>query len=271
MAGTDIVKFEKYTLAQADTGVLNEVLDANLAGQEMGAGDLDRVKIPSGGQTVFEVPTLEGTDAAKTIQGVIVHHSLQRVYWKDSLDETGGGQPPDCQSPDNTWGYGQPGDELRAKGRGCGDCPYSNFGSADDGEGRGQACKQVHLLFVVTKDELLPFVISLPPTSLKPAKSYLWKLSSRLVPFYGVVTEIGLVKDSNQDGTEYAKATFSAVHRLTDEERARIKEYADKLAPVFSATRAFDENAASGDGDPIPPSGPSEGADGPESGPDVPA
>lgn len=242
MSGTDLVPFADYEIAKADPAAVLEAVQANLGGQKLSPNDLDVVKMPSGGGLFWEVPDLEETKAEKALEGVIVHHNLTRAYWKQDLDD-GGGQPPDCFSPDNTWGFGDPGDELRAQGKGCDLCPMSQFGTADDGEGRGQACKQSHLLFLATPEDMLPIVVRLAPTSLGPTKKFLLRLSSKAVPYYAVVVQIGLEKATSQGGQDYAKATFKVAKRLPGEEAARVKAFGDALRPVFEQTAAQEAGA----------------------------
>lgn len=235
---TDLVPFERFEIAGVDAGELIETVRANLGGQELKPSDLDVVKMPSGGGLFFEVPDLEDVKAEKTLNGVIIHHNLVRAFWKEDLDESGGGTPPDCSSPDSVWGYGEPGDGLRAQSppKGCDDCPMAVFGSAEDG--RGQACKQSHLLFLVRPDELLPTVVRLAPTSLQPAKQFLLRLSSKAVPYYGVQVEIGLEKATSAGGQDYAKATFKVTSRLDPEERQKVKTFGDAMRPIFDRAAA---------------------------------
>lgn len=249
MANTDVVKFEKYEIAGIDSELLKQTMQENLGQAEFDALDLDRVKIPSGGATVFEVPTLEGTEASKTIVGVIIKQRLVRAYWKDSLDESGGGTPPDCTSPDNHWGFGVPGDQLRASNRGCADCPMSNFGTAKTGDGAGQACQQRHQMFIAVPGEVLPILVSLPPTSLGNAKKYLGRLSSRVIPFYGVVTSISLTAERSAGGQDYAEAQFSMVERLQPAEVEKIRAYAESMAPILDKVRITDAPSAGADFD----------------------
>jgi hypothetical protein len=240
----ELVPFDKYEIAQADPHAVIEAVQANLGGQKLSPNDLDVVKMPSGGGLFWEVPDLEDTKAEKALEGVIVHHNLTRAYWKDDLDDAGGGQPPDCFSPDSVWGFGDPGDGLRAEGKGCEDCPMSQFGTADDGDGRGQACKQSHLLFLVTPGDMLPIVVRLAPTSLKPTKKFLLRLSSKAVPYYAVVARIGLEKKTSAGGQDYAAATFSVAKRLGADDASRVKAFGDALRPVFEQTAAQEARAA---------------------------
>lgn len=242
--GEELVPFEKYEIGQVDPQRLIESLTANLGGQKLSEQDLDIVKMPSGGGLFWEVPDLEETKAEKVLQGVIVHHKLVRAYWKEDIDEGGGGQAPDCFSPDNVWGFGDPGDGLRSQGKGCEDCPMSQFGSAE--EGGGQACKQSHLLFLAKPEDLLPIAVRLAPTSLQNAKKFLLRLSSKAVPYYAVVVNVGLEKATSAGGQDYAKATFSVAKRLSDEEAGKVKAFGDALRPTFERAAAAEAAADRG-------------------------
>lgn len=237
MPSNELVKFEKYEIAGIDPDLLKHTMEENLGGAEFDALDLDRVKIPSGGGITFEVPTLEGIEPKAKITGVIIKQRLVRAFWKEGLDDSGGGTPPDCTSPDNHWGYGDPGDRLKSEGRGCADCPMSDFGTAKGGEGAGQACQQRHQLFIAIPGEVLPILVSLPPTSLHAIKKYLGRLSSRVIPFYAVTTTISLKKETSGAGQDYAEAVFEFGERLAPEEIEQVRRYAEAMAPILDKVR----------------------------------
>src|SRR5687768_9606851 len=50
----------------------------------------------AGGATFWTVPSLDGEDSVKEIQGVILHHKQSRTYWEKDYD--GSNTPPDCSS-----------------------------------------------------------------------------------------------------------------------------------------------------------------------------
>ena len=60
----------------------------------------DRVKLPAGGGTAFEIPSAESDESemAKDIPGVIVYNHPAYAYYRDKY--TGGNNPPDCGSFD---------------------------------------------------------------------------------------------------------------------------------------------------------------------------
>ncbi|MBI4463815.1 MAG: hypothetical protein HY647_03825 [Acidobacteria bacterium] len=87
-------------------------------------------------------------------------------------------------------------------------------------------------MFVLRGSLLLPEVISLPPTSLKAAKQYLLKLTSQGIPYYSVVTRVGLERTKNSQGIAYSRATFAFVRRLGPEEVTKAQEYHEMLKPL---------------------------------------
>lgn len=234
---TALVVLDKgnYALAKFTPEQLREAISENFADDELTPNDLDRVRVPSGGGTAWAIPTLEGEeDMVKLIDGVIVHYRPARAYWSQSLDESGGGSPPDCTAPDGKHGVGTPGGT-------CAVCPLNQFGSADGG--RGKACKEMRLLFLLRPDSLLPLVMVLPPTSIKPFKKYLQRLTSAAVPYSKVQTTIGLEKTKNKDNIEYAQATFKVVEKLDDASAAHVAAYADSMKAAFEAVEIVADDA----------------------------
>lgn len=225
-----------YALTEFTPGELQEAVAMNFEGEELRPTDLDRIRIPAGGGTTWEVPTAEGeTEPAKVLRGIIVHHKTARAYWESSLEESGGGSPPDCSSADGKMGNGTP-------GIACASCPMNKFGS--DSRERGKACKEMKLLFLLKPDSLLPIVVVLPPTSLVPFKKYLMRLTSAAVPYSRVETEIKLEKDQNADGIDFAKASFKATQRLDPESAEFVATYAKSMRGAFEGVEVTADDAA---------------------------
>ncbi len=209
-----------------------ELVQAAIA-ENLGVGpitefDFDRIKIPAGGETVFRIVTLEGEAHEKAITGVIVSARDARAYWKVPYDQSGGNTPPDCYSIDGLRGAPLADDKP---GRLCATCQLAKFGS-DPKTGRGQACKALRQLFILRGDSLLPVVLALPPTSLKAARQYMVRLAGQGVPYWSVVTRIGLEAAQNSAGLRYSRATFSFVSMLNEEQREKARAYADMLRPM---------------------------------------
>lgn len=226
MAKTDIVPAEKYAALEKGSAELTEILEANVGGQ-LNEFDLDRIKIPTGGGTKWNVPTLTGEEDVESLRGVIVYWKEPRAFWVDEF--TGGGDPPDCSSPDSTIGTGMygPGSDGNPSGR-CDDCPMSEWGSAGPDK-KGQACKQMRVLFMVGPEQMLPQAVVLPPTSIKPIRKYFLRLASRSVPFYGVITDLKLEKTKNAAGISYARVVPNVAERLDREAADEFHAYGQAL------------------------------------------
>lgn len=214
---TELSDFE---IANMDAEKMQEIINVNIGSGGISRFDLDRLKVPSGGSTKWEVPTLEGQKTQKTVAGIVLHWKDVRAYWQDSY--SGGGTPPDCYSDDAVVGVGNPGGK-------CNECPFSEFGSAE--EGAGQACKQMRILFILREQDILPLALTAPPTSVQSVKKYFMRLASKGMPFYGCITEFNLEKDVNSNGVEYSviKPAFGA--KLSEEELKQVKGIREEIKP----------------------------------------
>ena len=122
---------------------LNDALSEELSGL---SGSFERIKIPAGGMTVFEIPG-ENPDSPETVKefsAVILHHHPLYAYYTDKY--TGGSNPPDCGSFDGVIGEGTPGGD-------CTKCPYNKFGSGENG---AKACKNRRRIYLLREGETLP-------------------------------------------------------------------------------------------------------------------
>jgi len=206
-----------------DQSELAELIRDTLEGESLHAHDLDRVKVPSGGSTTWEVPSLDGEVSMKVIEGVIVSRATRRAYWSnpEPTDEA-----PQCSSEDGVEGVGDPGGP-------CTECPFNEWGSSP--KGAGKACKETRQLFVVQPDSLIPIVVTVPPASLANVKAYLLRLLRAQIKGTDVITKISLEKVNNKQGTPYARVLLAAGERLDPEASARMRAYAAAMEPAFQA------------------------------------
>ncbi|MDD4986627.1 MAG: hypothetical protein PHQ43_12775 [Dehalococcoidales bacterium] len=221
---TELAKIDNFAALKIATEDLKEILQENLGGQRISASELDRIKIPSGGGTTWEVPTLSGMEDTKAVTGVVIYFRNQNGYWKEAYD--GQSNPPDCASNDGVVGVGDPGGE-------CALCPLNQYGS----DGKGKACKNMRTLFILREADVLPLVLTLPPTSLKDARKYFLRLASKGVPYYGVVTEITLEKDKNEGGIVYSKAQLTLKSQLSADTVKKLKAFQESLRPALEAVK----------------------------------
>ena len=125
----EIATVESYALTEvAEGGDLQEIIADNLGGEQITPFDLDRVTVPAGGALSWEVPTLDGEESVKEIEGIVIYWRTARAYWEQGLDESGGGSPPDCSSDDGQIGIGTI--AATVQGGQCSACPMNQFGSA---------------------------------------------------------------------------------------------------------------------------------------------
>ena len=213
-----------FVIFKTPISEIKEAVITNLGENGMNVADFERIKIPAGGGTVWTMQGLDGEEVARELTGIIVVWRDTRAYWSVPLDQSDGNMPPDCYSLDARTGTGNPGGK-------CADCPYAQFGS--DPRGEGQACKLVRQLFLLREENFLPQIVTLPPSSIKPARQYFMRLASKAVPCYSLVTRVGLEKTKNGQGIVYSRATFTSCGRLTPEQAARAKEYAVMLQPLL--------------------------------------
>lgn len=212
-----------YAVMQHTVEALQNIISANLGNADLGPGDLDKVKVPAGGSTSWEFQSLDGEVTSKEFDGVIAAWKEQRAYWEEKY--SGGSSPPDCSSDDCITGVGNPGGS-------CKECPWAQFESAVDDKGQpaaGQACKQLRIMAVVQKDDLVPVLIAAPPTSLQNLRKYFLRLASRATPFFGVVTRFTLVKDKSAKGIEYSKIEAKSIEKLGADELKKMAGYAQVI------------------------------------------
>jgi len=213
------------TLANADLGaMMAEELDGLDAGFE-------RIKIPSAGSTMFEVPGEDDeAEAVKEFSGVILHHHPLFAFYKSKY--TGGNQPPDCASFDGVTGEGDPGGPCRK-------CPLNQFGSGENG---AKACKNRRRIYVLREGEIFPLLLSLPTGSLQEFTRYIKRLLSKGRKSNAVVTRFTLRKATNAGGVVYSQAQFAIDRPLTPEEHVLIEKLSEQVK-AYARRVGFEEDA----------------------------
>lgn len=238
---TTTADVSNFAVVTTDVNV-GELVASNLGGEGISFNDLERIQIPTGGGTSWTVTDDEGNeDEIKELEGIILTTKVIRSYWREAY--TGGGTPPDCSSEDNIVGSGTPGGECKI-------CPMNKFGTKNDGQGKGKACAERRLLFMVMEGSLLPTIISIPPTSLENAKKYLIGLSTKppFVKMHHIITKVGLVTDKSQDSIKYSKVIFTKGPVLDGPAKAKFEEYVQGIMPVLNSAASEIANE-SGAGD----------------------
>jgi len=236
---TALAIVENYGIAPAEIAELAQAIKEEIGA--MGALDLPRTNVPAGGSSAWSVkatsddkrPTV--TDALEGV--IIMHHPFYAYY---SNPKPAPGTRPDCSSRDGVSGITADGGEMVS----CATCPYNQFGSgvkADGTPSRGKACKNSFMLYLLREGEILPTMVKIPPTGVKPLKSYFQGLlmpKDKANPMrrpYEVVTRITLGNAKSADGTEYSVPEFEAVGALDKETAESLRRFGQSfvgLAPV---------------------------------------
>ncbi len=222
-------------------------------GGRLDASQLDRIRIPAGGALAWEVPTLDGEESYKEIEGVIVHITYQNAYWATGIDESGGGTPPDCAAIDAKTGLGNPGGD-------CAVCPLNQWGSDQRGS-KGKACKNLMILFIQQPGAILPMAVILPPTSIKAAKKYFMRLTSAGIPYYAAVSVLSLEKAKNENGIAYSTLAIkpkrlhedapTAAERIMLDEATikQIEQFRKVIVPALDAVDIATDAIVDDEGD----------------------
>ena len=223
----ELTVVKKFEVAPIDSEVMAAFKEEM---EGLGTMPIDTIKIPSGGGIAFEVPgeDPDSPDMAKELIGVITGHKPQNAYWQDAY--SGDNASPDCYSDDGKVGINTNTGESRL----CETCPFNQFGSALNAQGqptKGKACKNLHRLYLLMEGALMPVIINIPPTSIKPFKDYLAKrLLLRGKRPVQVLTKITLKKAVSNDGITYSQCVFTKAGDLAP-------DIIKTLAPVVAMTK----------------------------------
>lgn len=204
-----------------DMTEIKEVMEENMEGVNL---KFERLKVPSGGGIIWEVPDEDGeVDTIKELLGVIIDHHPVNAYW--STEFTGENNPPDCSALDGMRGEGNPGGM-------CATCPNNQFGTDPRG-GKGKACKNLHRVYIVREGEIFPLLLAVPPTSLDNFRTYVRRLTSKMRRVTSVLTKFTLVKDKNDGGIVFSKIVFSRAGDLDKETAKKMAEFAKVMKPYL--------------------------------------
>jgi hypothetical protein len=193
----------------------------------------DKVKIPAGGTTAFEVPgdDPDNPDIVKELKVIIVDQYPSNAYYKNAYDGTE--NAPDCSSNDGHQGINSDGEIIN-----CETCPNNKYGSAVDGVGK--ACKNMRKVYILRSGDTFPMLLTLPATSLNPFGKYLQRIVSKGLRPCDVVTKIALKKAESKGGITYAQATFSMEEILPAEIREKVRKYVTEMKKTTRIARADD-------------------------------
>jgi hypothetical protein len=181
----------------------------------------------------FQMPNGE---MVKSFKGQIIDIVNVNAWWAETFDDSGGGTPPQCFSPDGI--QPSPSSEDR-QSQFCRNCPQNQFGS--DG-GRGKACKNMKRVHVFLEGEALPSRLVVPPTSMQAINQYASRLAKKVLAPYFVITKFGLKASQNKSGIKYSALELEIDSVLLDFSKGKesvqaqakaIRDKRDELLPIM--------------------------------------
>lgn len=194
---------------------------------ELSPRDLPRVKVPSGDGKLWTVVVDGEETGVKAIEGIVAWFRKQRAFWVDPEPK---GLAPDCISHDGKTplqgGLFAPGGAKadRNPGGTCKTCPMSQMGTDLKG-GKGAACKDQRALFLVKEGDMLPTVVSVPPSSARSWDKTIVTLVNGRTPWWGVKVRLTLERVSNSAGNEFARIEFTPIGKLSSEETRAVRDF----------------------------------------------
>jgi len=160
---------------------------------------LPLIRILHAGAMLFEIQDdLTGKPRhVEQFEGVMLDHQRVNAWWEEAYARSGG-RHPDCWSldakrPDATG--------AKVQHERCATCPQNRYGS----KGRAKACKNMRRLLVKLDNNLLPYILTVPPTSLKELDRYLTALTNVRIPASAALTLFTLTAAKNDDGIAYSR------------------------------------------------------------------
>lgn len=212
--------------------VLGEDLHANLENEEP---EFPQIKILHSA-ALFETPDGE---KAESVQGVMIEILPARAWWEPKTDPER--VPPECSSRD--WIRPDP-EAPQHQAKTCAECKWNVWGSAVDPQGqqtRGKACRMRKRIFLQQESHEIPYVLSVPPMSLKSLRKYLIGLSD--IGIQKNRCETKFVLDLKEDGVqEFSIIGFEKVRDLSLAEYLKAREKRENyLSSMRTAPIGVDE------------------------------
>lgn len=154
-------------------------------------------------RTVLMKPNVDPPEAAQFVEGVMIRiNDKARTYYKGRFNpnETDAEKKkPTCYSHDGI----TPSDfSLEKQNDKCATCKWSAFGTAVDEQGqarKGSACASNARVAFATTDKIAePYLLRVPPTSLRPLRDIVDLVRKRNMPYPIIVVRIGFDPNETQ-------------------------------------------------------------------------
>ena len=225
-------QYHALTRSPEELAEILSTIQENLAGETITPRELQKITVPSQGVTKWIIPNAETgkKDALDEIEGIMIYVGTPRAYWSKPLDMANR-TPPDCSSLDGHVGVGNPGGS-------CNVCPFNKWGTAKTGSGKGKACKEQRLIYMIRPDDFLPTVLQAPVTSIDQLKKHMMRLAttskskSKPQSYKEVYTKMTLNEITSD--FPYSEIVFELADPVEDEYLPQLKQYVEAITPIVS-------------------------------------
>jgi len=213
--------------------VTMEMLQAELKEDMARTGEgvtprLPQVDILHAGAQMFKLPPDEtgSEERVSEFEGIIIDQHACNAYWEKSFSETGGGVPPDCSSLDGR--HGSLPRDTQGKFGDCLTCKFNQYGTGTDDVGnptKGKSCKNMKRIHFLVDGHILPWRLTVPPTSIEPVDSFLSGLIDRQIPYTTLRVKFTLTEGRSGAGIEYSKLQLSPIGQIPVQKYLEIKNF----------------------------------------------
>jgi|SRR3990172_4993298 len=230
-------------MARSVSEITKTFLD-NLGGEALTARDLERILVPQGKGTQWEVVGLDGVvESLPTLEGVVIHWRPKRARYTNPEPD---GSPPACYSDDAQTGIGDPGGQ-------CVGCFYDYFGSKERTpntttiselktmkQGGAKGCSLKRELFILRPGNILPSVLVVPVMSVAGCKSMFLGLVNKGINENSVILNFGIDKKVSVSKKEYSRVTFTRGRDLDEHEVTWVRSYQESIRPMLRGVKVED-------------------------------
>jgi hypothetical protein len=187
-----------------------------------------RLRVPDQDEVVLD----RGTELPVVILGYDPPKGTAKTHYEGDYEEDSN-DPPDCSSSDGI----TPDEWVTSPcAEKCSSCEHNAWGSGKSG--RGKACADQKRLIVAsprqlgTDEEVVLFVLRVPPSSLKGLSGYAREMNQYNVPVSYVKTVLSFVDDPEVD---YPQLEFTFNGFLEEDETKRAAELVECDVPALVA------------------------------------
>lgn len=250
----DLATIDNNGLAVSHADLATALAEEMGFGSQLGGSGFDRVKVPSGGGLMWELPGANPDDpeVVKELRGVVVDdHFISSLWLGDdgkAAAFTGGNSHPDA-----IWFEVRPNEIVgvlndRARAAGCQENidadPFNQWGSGANGNGK--AAKQSYRLYLQRQDDIAPLQITLPPASVGnwlKFKRHIMATHKCFIP--AAVVSLTLKKADSAGGVSYSQVQFNLAEKLGDEAAHANLLQREALRSVTRVVPKLDDGSAS--------------------------